>query len=267
MKLHVKYQNPFRVEKPRDYLACHRRYAELQKTWDEEAKSYNFGNDSQVDYLANYYHLAICFGDLRDKKVLEVGSGGGQSSAFLASKGAEVYLLDISKKSLQFSKKYFALKRLPVRLYHQNAFSMKFAPESFDYVWNGGVIEHFNDKQKILMLKKMWKLVKPGGKLLVSVPNAHDIPFMVAKKILELRGKWSFGSEDDLTIRRMKNLARLAGIKTFSIYVYNPIVGFWFFPYGREITNLVRLNTFKNHKLQTPFGHVINFCAKKPSKS
>jgi len=75
---------------------------------------------------------------------------------------------------------------LPVKLHNKSAFTMKFPSESFDYVWNGGVIEHFNDKEKILMIRKMWNLVKPGGKLLISFPNAHDFPFILAKKILEL---------------------------------------------------------------------------------
>lgn len=242
------------------------RIKKLEKTWDNEAKSYHFESDSQVDYLANYYHLLKGLGNPKGKKILEVGSGSGQMSAFLASKGGKVHLLDISKKSLEFSGRYFVSKNLPVKLYQQDAFHMKISPESFDYVWNGGVVEHFNDAEKILMLKEMWKLVKPGGKLLVTVPNAFDFPFMVAKKILELRKKWAFGEEDDLTIIRMSNLARSAGIKEFSVYAYNPIVGFWFFPYGREITDFLGLNTFERHKSQTPFGHVIVLVAKKFSK-
>ncbi len=235
----------------------------LIETWDREAKSYRFENDSQVDYLANFQHLIKCFGNPKGKRFLEVGSGTGQGSAYLASKGGIVYLIDISKKSLEFSRRYFAFRKLPVKLYQQNAFSMKFPAGSFDCVWNGGVIEHFDDKDKVLMLKKMWKLVKPGGKILITVPNAHDLPFMIAKKILEIRKKWAFGHEDDLTIKRMRNLAKLAGINNFSIYAYNPVVGLWFFPYGREILDFLKLNTLKMHKVCVPFGHVIIFHAKK----
>lgn len=238
----------------------------LINTWDKEAESYRFENDSEVDCLANFYHLIRCFGDPRGKKVLEVGSGSGQGSAYLASKGATIHLVDISRKSLEFSKRYFAFRKLPVKLHQQNAFAMKFLKESFDYVWNGGVIEHFEDKDKVLMLKKMWKLVKPGGKLLITVPNAHDLPFMVAKKILELRKKWAFGEEDDLTIKRLGKLAKLSGIREFLIYAYNPIVGLWFFPYGREVSDFLGLNTLKIHKAKSPFGHVVIFCAQKPPR-
>lgn len=236
------------------------------KIWDDESRSYNFEKASQVDYLANYFHLSQNVGNIKGAKILEVGSGSGQMSAYLASKGAEVHLVDISKKSLEFSRRYFASNNLSVRLYKQNAFGMKFPLQSFDCVWNGGVVEHFNDKEKILMIKKMWELVKPNGKLVIMVPNAHDFPFMLAKKILQLRKKWAFGKEDDLTKGRIENLANQAGIYSSSIYSYNPIVGFWFFPYGREVANLLGLNNLKFHKAISPFGHVIVFSAKKPSK-
>lgn len=238
----------------------------LIATWDKESKSYKFSSENQPDYLADFYHLENCLENVKNKRILEVGSGTGQASAYLASKGGIVHLVDISKEALNFSKKYFASKNLSVKLYQQNAFAMEFPDKSFDYVWNGGVIEHFGDKDKVLMIKKMWKLVKPGGKLLITVPNAHDFPFMMAKKLLQIRGKWSFGEEDDLTIKRMSNLARKAGVVKFSIFAHNPIVGWWFFPYGREITNFLKLNTVKHHKKRSMFGHSIVFCAKKPAK-
>jgi 2-polyprenyl-3-methyl-5-hydroxy-6-metoxy-1,4-benzoquinol methylase len=238
----------------------------LAKIWNRESESYKFSNDKQPDYLADYYHIEYCLGDIKNKKILEVGSGSGQTSAYLASKGAIVHLVDISKKALEFSERYFKSRKLPVKLYLQDAFDMKFPDESFDYVWNGGVIEHFTDDEKIILIKKMWELVKPGGKLYISVPNANDVPFMIAKKILQIRSKWAFGDEDDLTINRMKKLAVKVGVNKFSIYAYNPIVGFWFFPYGREMTNFLKLNAAKHHQERTPFGHVIVLCAQKPSK-
>ncbi len=238
--------------------------SKLAKTWDKEAKSYRFKNDRQVDYLANCYHLRACLGDLNGKKILEVGSGSGQISAYLASRGGKIHLVDISRRSLEFARKYFELKHLQVKIYNQDAFAMKFPMNSFDYVWNGGVIEHFVDEEKILMIKNMWKLVKPGGKLVITVPSAEDYPFMIAKKILELRKKWAFGFEDDLTRKRIAMLATKAGVKDFSVFAYNPIVGFWFFPYGREITNILGLNKLKYHKMRSSHGHVLVLLAEKP---
>lgn len=235
----------------------------LIKTWDTESKSYKYDSELQADYKANFYHILKCLGDVRNKKIIEVGSGSGQMSAYLASNGGMVHLVDISKKSLDFSKRYFLSKKLMVKTYQQDAFAMKFPKESFDIVWNGGVIEHFEDFKKIELINKMWKLVKPGGKLLIMVPNANDLPFMIAKRILELRKKWAFGKEDDLTKKRMTKLAMGAGINNFLIYAYNPVVGYWFFPYGREVTDFLKVNTVEFHKKISIFGHVLVFVAQK----
>jgi len=241
--------------------------AELLQVWNKESESYRDDAVGSPDYLAHFEivreTLESGLGQLSGKTLLDVGSGTGITSAYLASLGMKVTLLDISKKALNFSRQYFKRNKLPVTIVQENAFSMKFAPASFDVVWNGGVIEHFDDTEKAEMIQKMWKLVKPGGMLLISAPNARDYPFMLAKKILELRKKWAFGWEDDLTKERLMELAIQANVKSSHIFSYNPVVGWWFFPYGKEITNLLQLN-FKNlHKLKSPWGHNLVFSAKK----
>ena len=58
------------------------------------------------------------------------------------------HFLDISKKSIDFSKKYYKHKSLKANFVVGDAFNMPFAPETFDIVWNSGVIEHFDDEEK-----------------------------------------------------------------------------------------------------------------------
>jgi 2-polyprenyl-3-methyl-5-hydroxy-6-metoxy-1,4-benzoquinol methylase len=234
---------------------------ELADIWSREAKNYTSTAENSPDYLAHYEIVEEAIGNLSGKKIVDVGSGTGITSAYLASRGAKLYLVDISQTALDFGKKYFRSKGLTVKCYKENAFRMNFPANSFDAAWNGGVIEHFNDEEKIEMMKKMWKIIKPGGVLLITAPNARDIPFMTAKQILILRKKWAFGIEDDLTVKRFRGLAKKAGIKNYSVFTYNPIVGWWFFPFGKEITDLLGLNTVKLHKLRSPFGHNVVFTA------
>jgi len=59
----------------------------MARTWNKEAKNYRFQNMSQVDYLANSQHLVDCLGHPKGKRILEAGSGTGQISAYLASRG------------------------------------------------------------------------------------------------------------------------------------------------------------------------------------
>lgn len=237
----------------------------LRKVWDKEAESYTETADTSPDYLAHFKEIEAALGDVKEKKILDVGSGTGITSAYLAGRGGELYLVDISPKALDFQKKYFGYKKLKAKYFLRDAFKMKFPEKSFDMVWNGGVIEHFEDDKKVEMIKIMWNLVKPGGVLLISAPNARDLPFMAAKKILKWRKKWAFGFEDDLTATRIKKLARKAGINNYSVYAYNPVVGWWFFPYGKEITNALGLNKVYFHQIKGPMGHILIFRAQKNS--
>lgn len=237
----------------------------LVNIWNHEADRYTHSAELSPDYLAHYHVLHQLIGEMRGKKIADIGSGTGMTSAYFAEHGAELHLVDLAENALTYAQKYFEKKKLKAKFYHQNAFQMSLPHNHFDVVWNGGVIEHFPDKQKILMLKKMWQLVKPGGRIIVTVPNAWDLPFMLAKLLLLWRKKWSFGEEDDLTTARLADLAKRAGIEHLNIFAYNPIVGWWFFPYGKEITNLLHLNTQTNHQRRWKFGHNLVLTAIKKS--
>lgn len=237
--------------------------SQTKSIWDKESENYSFKAKELPDYQAYFFELREIIGNPKNKKILEVGSGSGTASGYLAKEGAEVYLVDTSGKALAFSRKYFKENGLRAKFFQQDAFKIKFHPNRFDVVFSGGLLEHFVDDQKIFLIKKMWEIIKPGGILLISVPNCRNWPFMIAKKLLLWRGKWSFGYEDELSVSRLKKLAQKAGILDFFIYAYNPIVGWWFFPYGKEVTQLLGLNKVKYHRIKVFWGQNLVFVAKK----
>ncbi|MBI3812840.1 MAG: class I SAM-dependent methyltransferase, partial [Nitrospinae bacterium] len=55
-----------------------------------------------------------------------------------------------------------------MQLIKGDIFKMPFKDEKFDVVWNGGVIEHFENPSEII--RKMAVLTRPGGCVFVSVP-------------------------------------------------------------------------------------------------
>jgi 2-polyprenyl-3-methyl-5-hydroxy-6-metoxy-1,4-benzoquinol methylase len=232
-------------------------------TWDEESDGYLFEKEDWPDYQAHFQTTLKSMGQVKNKKILNVGSGTGLADAYLAQNGAKVTLLDISEKSIKFSKKYFKHKGLKADFVIGDAFKMPFASEEFDIVWNSGVIEHFSDHEKIIMVSEMWKRVKRGGKLIIHAPNVFDLPFQIATLILKMRRKWAFGREDHMTTGGLIKIFNKAGVKVSNIFTYNSIVGWWFFPFGREITTKLGLNTTKIHMLKSPFGHIIEISAVK----
>ena len=117
----------------------------LQEIWDKEAENYQPEAAKSPDYLAHFEIVESVLGNVEDKKILEVGSGTAITSAYLAQKGADISLVDLSPKALSFARKYFQQHHLKVNLFNQDAFKMAFPDSSFDVVWSGGLIEHFVD--------------------------------------------------------------------------------------------------------------------------
>jgi SAM-dependent methyltransferase len=146
----------------------------------------------------------------------------------------------------------------------QNGLRMGIRDGTFDVVWNGGVIEHFTDEGKILLMKEMYRITRPGGLLVILAPNADGWPFMAGKWIAQRRGKWIFGFEDDLSARKFRSLAKEAGIRGYELAAHNPVVGWWFLPFGQAVTDRLGLNTLAWHAKLSRAGHVLQFLVRKP---
>ena len=224
--------------------------------WDNFwAKSRKIGG---VDYDAHLYFFSRIIGNYKGTKILEAGSGSGYFSAEMAKQGADVILLDISKTALEFASKYFKIKGIKGGEFIQgDLLSMPFPDNYFDVTWNGGVIEHFYDNGKKEALEEMARVTKPRGKLIVQVPNKYSFPFCLVKTLSECRGRWEFGYEDLISARKLRKLFSAAGIHDIQIFTFNPIVSWWWLPFGRRICDLFGLNQLKYHKLRAPMGHVL----------
>src|SRR2546425_10351110 len=237
---------------------------DLVDVWDRVSESYKGIDLSAPDHQASMRRFLEVTGDPRGRSFCEVGSGSGTTSGALAAMGARITLVDLSPKSLAFARRHFEESGLRADYVIQDGLRVGFRDGSFDVVWNGGVIEHFTDEGKVALIREMYRVTRPGGLLLIVVPNAIDVPFRIGKWIAQRRGKWIFGYEDDLSERRFRRLAERAGVKDVTVRAHNPIVGWWFLPFGRSITDWLGLNTPAWHAKRSRFGHALALAARKP---
>jgi SAM-dependent methyltransferase len=107
------------------------------------------------------------FGDVRDKDILCLASGGGQQAPILAAAGARVTSFDNSAKQLGKDRFVAEKDNLQIRLEKGDAADLsRFANESFDLI--------FNPCSNCFMpnLKPVWRecfrVLRPGGALLVG---------------------------------------------------------------------------------------------------
>ncbi len=120
------------------------------------------------------------------KEVLEVGCGGGKWMVFFARQSGQVYGLDYAFMGCQLARRLLVEADLSGRVVCGDVFSAPFKPNSFDLVYSLGVVEHFQDATQIMVA--MACLLKPGGRLIVGVPNMNGL--MGGLHRLADRGLW-----------------------------------------------------------------------------
>lgn len=103
-------------------------------------------------------------------KILEVGSGIGNISAFFIGQKTDITLSDIREKYCQALTKQFPHQPVLQMDLVDPDFRTKYATlsSSFDGVFALNVVEHIEDD--VLALENIRFLLKPGGKVLILVP-------------------------------------------------------------------------------------------------
>ena len=101
----------------------------------------------------------------RNKKVIDVGCGTGYFAYQVAKKGGNVLGIDYSEEAIRIAKERY---QHPNLVYKKIDVSKKII-EKFDVVVSIGTLEHMDNP--FLMLKKLKKSLKQGGKIIITSPN------------------------------------------------------------------------------------------------
>jgi len=122
--------------------------------------------------------------------VLEIGFGRGELLYHCAKKGAVVTGIDYSKDAVEIAKvtlSIFSSEGVDIRLV--DCKELPFDDDSFERVVSGDVIEHQDYEDGVLMLKEMYRVLKPGKFMLIhTAPNTifTRLVYPVAKPFLKL---------------------------------------------------------------------------------
>jgi ubiquinone/menaquinone biosynthesis C-methylase UbiE len=139
--------------------------------------------------------LVRVLGELRGKSVLDAGAGTGLHSLALASRGANLTLLDVAPQALEIARSYFEEQGLSAKYVQGSIFALPFPDETFDVVWNTGVIEHFEPAERRLAVREMLRVMKRDGTMITINPNASARIYRFAKEWAERHGRWEVGFE------------------------------------------------------------------------
>jgi 2-polyprenyl-3-methyl-5-hydroxy-6-metoxy-1,4-benzoquinol methylase len=130
----------------------------------------------------------------RGKRVLEIGFGLGSDLLSWAEGGAEVHGIDITEEHLRLARRNFALHGRDATLQLADAAHIPYPDGHFDIVYSNGVLHHTRDIEACLA--EAWRVLRPGGRLLVSVYRRHSAFHYATLLMAEglIRGKlWRLG--------------------------------------------------------------------------
>lgn len=130
-------------------------------------------------------------------RVIEVGCESGTTNMLLEN-SLEKHFLDLNDEILE--KVELACERIGVqgKFLHMDMFSMDCANESYDLVFNSGVVEHFDQVERAQLLKEYARILKPNGTMVLAIPNHYSLPYRsayIVKKKLLGGYKWPWPEE------------------------------------------------------------------------
>ncbi|MBI4547234.1 MAG: class I SAM-dependent methyltransferase [Ignavibacteriae bacterium] len=161
--------------------------------------------------------------DVRGKRVLEVGAGTGRDSIGLARQGADVFQLDYATNALKLMRQVAEENGVNVHIVGGDAFHLPFPNAIFDIIFHQGLLEHFRKPQATHLLKENIRILKPGGLLLVDVPQRYHL-YTVMKHILIALNAWFAGWEREFSVGELEQKLRGLGLTLVRSY------GEWMYP-------------------------------------
>ena len=214
--------------------------------WDPESefRPLHDINPLRLNYIDE--RVSLC-----DKKVLDVGCGGGILSESMARRGAIVTGIDMGEAPLSVAKLHKLESGVDVEYIHSTAEAMAGKEAgTYDVVTCLEMLEHVPDPASVI--KSCAQLVKPGGHVFFSTinrsPKSYAFAIIGAEYVLKLLPKGTHDYRKLIRPSEMSAWARKAGlsIKDLTGMTYNPFTKNY--KLGRNVDVNYLLHTQKSAK-------------------
>ena len=157
---------------------------EIEQDWDIYWADKNKSSNVVYDFLAGIYRRLIVKNILnhfankyfaKGINVLHAGCGSGQVDVDIA-KQINITALDISANALKI---YRTIHGNACKTVQGNIFSLPFENNTFDGLYNLGVLEHFTQDEIQQILLECKRVLKPNGKILVLWPSTFGFTVFI----------------------------------------------------------------------------------------
>ncbi len=150
--------------------------AHIKKYWEERSKSYQEESDIKIGIHygpgAPFEDKLKLLGNLRGKKVVEIGCGGAQCGIAMAKKGAKVTGMDQSEEQLKFAKNLAEKNKVKIK-FIQGSFQdlRKLKSNHYDIAFSAFAFQY--SPNLLHLFKQVKRILKKRGIFIFSL----DHPF------------------------------------------------------------------------------------------
>lgn len=168
---------------------------DIQKQLEREATFHNDWADAEnvdeIDVIAQFEGIAAIenkfivsqMGNLKGKRILDVGAGFGESSVYFALQGASVVSNDISPKMVEVGQRLALRYGVTLDYVIAPVEELNFADGTFDFIYCANVMHHVPQTDHEIWLKNMHKYLKKGGLLITFDPLKYNPIINVYRKM------------------------------------------------------------------------------------
>ncbi len=120
-------------------------------------------------------------GDLRGKKLLDIGAGLGESSVYFALQGAEVTTVDLSPQMVETALKLGTRYASSYSGLVSGGETLDLPQAAYDIIYIANTIHHVHDRASYL--SQMQRALKPGGRFFSYDPLAYNPAINVYRRM------------------------------------------------------------------------------------
>jgi len=198
---------------PGDYLIIDYIYTKkigsngMGKLWDEfyHRQAAPQAVRNRKDYFCNIFER-LCSEKHDDMIVLDIACGSCRdvSEAVIKSgyksDGTLFHCVDMDERAIDYAK--VITKNISSKVSFQweaNNVFMLHPFQCYDLIWVAGLFDYLDDRKAVVLIKKMWKWIKKGGKIIVG--NFH--PRNPTRNYMEWGGNWFLFYRTELQLQKL----------------------------------------------------------------
>lgn len=167
----------------------------IKNWWNNASSYYQNTFDIPVDDI---YYGPFCptekelkiinVGKIKNKKVLELGCGGGQCSIFLSKNGAICSGIDISEKQIQYAIKLTEKNDVKIDYYVGSGENLsQFKDNEFDIVLSVFAMQYINNLDKCF--SEVSRILKKDGRFIFSLD--HPFYSIISPKTMKIESSYN----------------------------------------------------------------------------